>query len=107
MACLCLIRAVTSIVWPDSYVLGQDLPEVLLTADQEVVEALAPHRPRIPLCEGDRAGTAGRDHHGFDARAGKPSQASNQVNVLVAGLHGRCPCLSAVSPARPSERTDA
>ncbi len=36
----------------------------------------------------------------------RPSQASNQVNVLVAALRGRCPCLSAVSPARPGERTD-
>ena len=35
-----------------------------------------------------------------------PSQASNQVNVLVAGLHGRRPCLSAVSPAQPGEHTD-
>jgi hypothetical protein len=34
------------------------------------------------------------------------SQASNQVKVLVAGFHGRCPCLSAVSPTRPGERTD-
>ena len=53
-----------------------------------------------------RAGTAGRDHHGFDAALASPSLASSQVKVLVAGLHGRCPCLSAVSLARPGVRTD-
>ena len=58
--CLRLIRAVTSIFWPGSYsggllprlmgpmlvvvprVLGQDLPDVAFTVDQQVVEALAP-----------------------------------------------------------------
>jgi hypothetical protein len=34
------------------------------------------------------------------------SRASHEVNVLLAGLYGRCPCLSAVSPTQPGERTD-
>jgi hypothetical protein len=32
-------------------VFGQDLPEVVFAVDQQVVEALAPQRSRIPLRE--------------------------------------------------------
>lgn len=31
----------------------------------------------------------------LDARAGRPTRVGNEVKMLVAGLHGRCPCLSA------------
>jgi hypothetical protein len=67
---------------------------------------LRPGGEHEPFGAGVRTGTGGRDHHGFEARAGTPVPASNQVNVLVAGLNRRCPCLSAVSPTRPGERTD-
>jgi hypothetical protein len=63
---------------------------------------LGPGRENEPFGVALARGTAGRAHHSFDAPLASPSQASNQVNVLVAGLDGRCPCLSAVSRAQPS-----
>ena len=35
-------------------ILGQDLPKVLFTVDQQMVQALAPQRSRIPFHEGFR-----------------------------------------------------
>jgi hypothetical protein len=87
-------------------VLSQDRPQAAVTEDQPPVGDLRPGGEHERFGGGVRAGTAGRDHHGFDGRAGKPIPARNQVNVLVAGLHGRCPYLSAVSRTRPGGRTD-
>jgi len=72
--------------------LSQDRRQVAVTEDQHSVGDLRP-------------GGAGSSRLRLPA-LGCPSQAINQVNVLVAGLHGRCPCLSAVSPTWPGERTD-
>jgi hypothetical protein len=57
---------------------------------------------------GVRAGECGAGPCGFGAAAGGPipSQASNQMNALVIGLRGRCPCLSAFLFTRPGGRTD-
>ena len=82
-----LVRAVLVIVLG---VLGENLRQMLLVENQHLIEDLTAERADHALADRIRAGTARRDH-GFDARAGKPFQASNQVNVLVAGLHRRCP----------------
>src|ERR1019366_434469 len=62
---------------------------------------------------GGGRGTASRRSHAPDG-AGMPpcrrnqllQQGQDQVNVLVVGLCGRCPCPSAISPAWPAEFTD-
>jgi hypothetical protein len=76
-------------------------PQVALTEDQHQVGDLGPGGEQEPFRIGIRAMASERD--GFDARSGP---ASNQVNMLVDGLRGRCPRLSAFSPTWPGGPTD-
>jgi hypothetical protein len=52
-------------------VLGKDLPKVLVAVDQQVVEALAPRRSRIPFREGVRPGRPDRGLDDPHAGAGE------------------------------------
>jgi len=87
-------------------VLGQDRPRVAVTEDLHPIGDLCSDGEQQTPREVVRAGTAGRDHHGFDAALASQSLVSSPVKVLVAGLRGRCPCLSADSLAQPGERPD-
>ncbi len=77
-----------------------------LTEDQHPAGDLGPRGEQEPFRIGIRTRASGWDDHGFGARAGKAHPGQQSVNVLVTGSHGRCPCPSAISPARPGERTD-
>jgi hypothetical protein len=88
-------------------VLGDGRPHAAFTEDRDPVGDLGPGGEQALFAQAFAHGLRGRVIMSqLRRRAGAPIQASNQVSVLVAGLHGRCPCLSAVSRPRPGERTD-
>ena len=77
-------------------VLSQDRPQVAVTEDQHPVGDLRPGGEHEPFGAGDRAGTSGRDDHGFDACAGKlachaprrrPRTGHRPLTKLVADQH--------------------
>jgi hypothetical protein len=84
-------------------IVGEDRPRVAVTEDQHPgdIDPGGEHKS-------SRAGECGAGPCGFGAAAGGPvpSQASIQMNALVIGLRGRCPCLSVVSAAQAPARTD-
>jgi hypothetical protein len=85
---------------------SQDRLQVAVTEDQHPVGDLRPGGEHESFCVGVRGGLRGGIITALTPALTGPSQASNHLNVLVAGLHGRCPCLSAVHLLGPGERTD-
>jgi hypothetical protein len=80
-------------------------PQVAFTEDQHQVGDLGPGGEQEPFRIGIRARASGAGSLRRPLWPG-PSQASNQVNMLVEGLRGRCPRLSAFSPTWPGGPTD-